>query len=208
MIPFAPLICPPPISSVQPGILSTDRQQIDRHRQPHHSQKQSQRQGLRRGMAARDLSAIERSYEVQMMKAGKDVQDDSRRNQRRAEPQRQAVAVLRGHHVKGLYLLQKRSESRHNKTKAHQGQSGADPRKKGALSGEIVAEPRFLRRWRGLFHDGLFRFLRDSTPRVLSLLTPAPRAYAACPARCAQPWRFWLPHPGPPPLRRRWCDCR
>ena len=62
-------------------------------------------------------------------------------------------------YVKRLHLLQKQPETRHNKTKAHQGQPGAHPRKKGALRGKIIAERGFLRRCRGLLHDGLCRFL-------------------------------------------------
>ncbi len=39
-----------------------------------------------------------------------------------------------------LELLQKKPETRHHKTESHQGQTGANPCQKSALSSQVVTE--------------------------------------------------------------------
>lgn len=67
--------------------LRTDRKEIHRHCQPDRGQKERHRRCWSRGMAARNVSAIQLSYEFQVMRTGENVQNDTRHNQRCAKPQ-------------------------------------------------------------------------------------------------------------------------
>ena len=95
-------------------------------------------------MIARNLAAIQLSHQGEIMKACEDVQDHAHRDQHGAKPELEPVAVLRSHGTKCLHLFEKQPKARHHKAKAHQSQPGANPRKKGALSGKIIAEPSLL----------------------------------------------------------------
>jgi len=85
-----------------------------------------------------------------MPPGGTNLDEDSRYDQRRAKPQREA-RWLRSYAIDKLNLPQKKTESGDYESKAHEREAGANPREKGTLDGQVVAQIGF-----GL-HRGIIR---------------------------------------------------
>lgn len=85
------------------------------------------------------------------MPSGKSIYDDSGKNQRRPEPQRQPVGLLWRSALHDLEPFEEEAEACHHKTEPHKSQSRANPCQKRTLNGQIVAEAGLLSGlyWRG-----------------------------------------------------------
>jgi len=86
------------------------------------------------------VAAIQPPDQARMMPCRQHIYHNAAGDQRGTEPEGKAGLLLYGTVLDSLEFLQKKSESRHNKTEPHQGETGTNPCEKRPLSSQIVAQ--------------------------------------------------------------------